>query len=840
MASGRNVINQAISLDGGDQVKKQLQDLGTTGEAAARKLERAFATVNLGKDFGAAASKFSTSFANLQTAASNFGSSVSKLGDSFGKVKSSVEGTATKIGILTLAFGAATVAVGEFVKAGLNAVDDLGDQAAAFGTTSQALQAYQIAAAASGIDTGTFGKALVKLNEVAKSLSGADTKDLVLWTQEVGRGFESATINGVKVTRTTTDASKAAGELTNKLAGLSGASLDAAKALLQLGITDFGKFKSGEQLLLRLSDAFQKFPDGANKTSIAVALLGEKLGPKLIPFLNMGSEGLKSYRNTLEALGVSLDDNAVKAAGDASDSLQFLGAVLEAFRNKFASLLAPAVSQAIEAIFASLKANGSAIDAFLKSTAASFTTFVQDLINLASGNGQAIQTQWLSDLISGFQILKTAAIDVYENALKPTFDAIRSTGPTVAAVLNSLFGTKLSGDAALIAVAIAQFLGVFKILGSVIGVVTSAFGVLYSSVGLIAPAFSVLTSAVSLTVEGVIVLGSVFASLVGWIAGAVAAVAEAGVAFLASLGPAGLVIAGIIAFAALVYLYWDQIKAATIATFTAVSSFLSQTWTTISTAVQTTFQTVVAAITNAVSAIGQLLGNLVSSFPSFAQIGTALLQPFEAAYAGIQSIMAAIVGSVQNAMASITSTIQSAYSSIMSVVSSILSAIQSAVSAAASLATGGGGGSSSSGSGFATGGYVRGAGTSTSDSIPAWLSNGEFVVRAAAVRKFGTSFFRALNGLSVPPSLRGGRAGFSVGGLVEGFNRSFVNSPAMSAPALAAANGATLPGKTFDLVIGNDRFKNLFAPEETAKNIVNFATQRKNRTLGRKPGWYGA
>ena len=39
--------------------------------------------------------------------------------------------------------------------------------------------------------------------------------------------------------------------------------------------------------------------------------------------------------------------------------------------------------------------------------------------------------------------------------------------------------------------------------------------------------------------------------------------------------------------------------------------------------------------------------------------------------------------------------------------------------------------------GFATGGLIRGPGTGTSDSIPALLSNGEYVIRAAAVRKLG-------------------------------------------------------------------------------------------------------
>jgi hypothetical protein len=49
----------------------------------------------------------------------------------------------------------------------------------------------------------------------------------------------------------------------------------------------------------------------------------------------------------------------------------------------------------------------------------------------------------------------------------------------------------------------------------------------------------------------------------------------------------------------------------------------------------------------------------------------------------------------------------------------------------------GAGGGNAYGFHLATGGRVTGPGTSTSDSIPAWLSNEEFVVKAAAVRKPG-------------------------------------------------------------------------------------------------------
>lgn len=47
--------------------------------------------------------------------------------------------------------------------------------------------------------------------------------------------------------------------------------------------------------------------------------------------------------------------------------------------------------------------------------------------------------------------------------------------------------------------------------------------------------------------------------------------------------------------------------------------------------------------------------------------------------------------------------------------------------------------------GYADGGHILGPGTGTSDSIPAWLSNGEYVIKAAAVAKYGAAFFHQLN-----------------------------------------------------------------------------------------------
>lgn len=67
---------------------------------------------------------------------------------------------------------------------------------------------------------------------------------------------------------------------------------------------------------------------------------------------------------------------------------------------------------------------------------------------------------------------------------------------------------------------------------------------------------------------------------------------------------------------------------------------------------------------------------------------------------------------------------------------------------------------------FASGGLVSGPGSATSDSIPARLSAGEYVVRAAAVREVGVAFLDSINGLSVGPRFKGGELAFAAGGLV--------------------------------------------------------------------------
>ena len=65
----------------------------------------------------------------------------------------------------------------------------------------------------------------------------------------------------------------------------------------------------------------------------------------------------------------------------------------------------------------------------------------------------------------------------------------------------------------------------------------------------------------------------------------------------------------------------------------------------------------------------------------------------------------------------------------------------------------------------ASGGYIIGPGSGTSDSVPAWLSNGEYVLSADAVSRLGVPFLNALNRGQAPHFASGGYVGDRTGSL---------------------------------------------------------------------------
>lgn len=119
--------------------------------------------------------------------------------------------------------------------------------------------------------------------------------------------------------------------------------------------------------------------------------------------------------------------------------------------------------------------------------------------------------------------------------------------------------------------------------------------------------------------------------------------------------------------------------------------------------------------------------------------------------------------------------------------------------------------------GFWSGGHVRGPGTGTSDSILARLSNGEYVLRAAAVQRYGLSFLNRINQLRMPR--------FAGGGLVSSTS-SLARSPLMSV--------ATAPDRPSGTPINLDfgslgRFQTHAEPDIAASIVKVFRTAAMQR-----------
>jgi hypothetical protein len=123
------------------------------------------------------------------------------------------------------------------------------------------------------------------------------------------------------------------------------------------------------------------------------------------------------------------------------------------------------------------------------------------------------------------------------------------------------------------------------------------------------------------------------------------------------------------------------------------------------------------------------------------------------------------------------------------------------------------------GKGFASGGFVSGDGTSTSDSIPARLSNGEYVINAKSVRRYGKGFFDRINQGAGRYSSMSGTMNFAMGGAVSNW-KDLINK-----------GGA-------NVVMGNESFNSTVAETiikgQDLKLILKRADRRFNNSTAGK------
>lgn len=615
----KNTIVQRIALEGGDAIKDQLKALGDAGEKAFAQIQAAALKADLSK-FGDSLKTFGNDLATV-------GRRLALLGAGLGT-----------------AVAGATAGLLELAKAGADAADQAGKAAEKTGLQVDAYGRLSFAAKQADVDQDQFVAGMSRLNKAIAEAAAERNKAVSALGEAQsnivqGAGFTTETFSdlGVTVTRFGSTVKKAAN--TVKQSG---------NVFKDLGIKvkdAQGNLRSTEDIIGDLADVFSKMPDGPRKSALAIELFG-KAGVQLIPFLNQGREGIKELGKEAERLGITFTKQQAEVGDALGDTLDEVSAATKGIRDQLGLIFAPGFTALAAGLRDVIVQNKDAILAFGRALNQKILEGIRDLLFALIGQDDRVRNPWI--LIWRDAILQFGrdVAAVVNNVVLPLFKGIRDGAQKVADALNAVFGTNITGGELLIGAALLQLLGVFRLIASASGVVVSALRLIGA---VIATIFS----------EGVIAAASTFFSTI--ITGATAFIG-----FIASLvGWPALIIAGLVAAAAAIFIFWDDIVAAA--------------------------KTALAAIQGLFTAenLAKLFDGLLEAGK---QAGELLVEAFKLAMQGIgvalqaaATLVAGFVQGVVTAIAGLAAQVLPSWDTIAAVGSAIWSQISSAAVAAFGL-----------------------------------------------------------------------------------------------------------------------------------------------------------
>ncbi|MET4240317.1 hypothetical protein [Bradyrhizobium sp. RT10b] len=525
--------------------------------------------------------------------------------------------------------------------------------------------------------------------------------------------------------------------------------------------------------------------------------------------------------------------------GPLLSSLIAFGNQVEQIRQQFIGNFGPAAAQLVDLISRVVGANASAINRFFAEASAK----VQAML---SQNGPQI-TKFLENIgtaaaavFNGFIQAAPAVIDFFNNQIVPAVQKVVGFFNGLASAINAVFGTRLTAGSLVMVAIIAQMTGSIRLLMAV----TKTFGATWGALGGIIAAVGQILNTVfggNAVTGGIIRMGTSVATSGGLFRTLFAVVRAgipvfsalaAGVAALfgVSFGSAVIIVAALTAalIALLTQVNWPAFLAAASAAIQGIIGF---------------FQRLLQGAVNIAGAIVSALSSAWSGITAGAAAAAAgvsaawnaVVQFFVSAWAtilqGATALMSSVVAAMQSGFDAATSVAKGWYDSVIGFFADIISKAKSVAAAIADAVGGGGGGSEPQQN--ARGGFIRGPGSGTSDSILSWLSNGEFVIKAAAVKKWGVGFFSALNNMREP-------GGFATGGFV----RAAASAVLPPVPRFAAGGpviiggGAGGGGNPFTLQIGGEEFGGLTASDDAVDKLGRYSVRKQVRSAGRKPTWF--
>jgi hypothetical protein len=647
-----------------------------------------------------------------------------------------------QIGTAFAAVGAAALSgLAVMVKESINAADEIGKMSDKLGIATEDLSALGYAAEQNGASLEAFEKGALKLN---KSIAAAASS-----TGTASKMFDEL---GVSVT-------------------------DAG-----------GQTRSTNDIFRDLADRFQDMESGAQKSALAQELFG-KTGADLIPLLNQGSEGLAAFATEAQELGLIIEGETAQSAALFNDQLDVMNKAVKGVANDIASEMLPVLNAYSAQLVKNSKDNNKAArgSGFFATSLKLVISVGEILISLLRLVGNVVGFLF-AQMIDGFAE-SFRAMTAFGKALVGTGKAVAQllTGDIQGAVQTA--NDAIGGFGNALGDGFRRRLALFSSFAKDTVDEATGLGATLSAVWsneqpVLAQAAE---EAVQATADAVVEpLTQAVERQRTTMRQATKTVDEYAQRLERNLGKAldliktdaermaeeildldEVLIAGAITqgeYEAAVSLLRDRYDEATIA-----ARQLAEEGARVAESVRTPLEQYQASVEQldqllAAGAISQeTYGRAVEA--AFSQAGLAVEQTEQKVETlGITS---------RGAAEALWDTFQGALfdpfnASLLDMVANFARALAEMALAAAKQKALEAlfGGATETAAGFATGGYVAGPGSSTSDSIPARLSNGEYVMQAAAVRKYGVGFMSAINGMRTPSSTSVPR--FAEGGMVGG------------------------------------------------------------------------
>lgn len=510
MATTPRTISQRIALEGAEELQKQLEAIGRTGEDAFKRNADAIAlAARRLEGFVTLVARVETAFAGIGRAAGNFGQALGGVGTALNAFESSVGRVVRNVALLAGGgglIGAAGVGLARFATSAAKAADDTQENASAIGLSTEAYRRLQTATENAGLKQGQFQQVMARLNDQFSDARKAQTDfrvaqqraaDGVQFTDEQIKKLSESVNNSKNIfTRFRIDVSRGL--------GLEEAILQAGDALKGL--------RSDQE---RAAAGFDFFSARGARAGTALAGIRDAAKGTREEF------GLLATIEQRSPVGIAAAESLEKLTKVAKDAKQALGLVFS-----------PVLQTAADALRQAILRNFNTFDEFAKRIERTVRPVIEDLIRLISGDDANIQNRWIVETRDKVVELGQSISKVVKSVIGPAFEVLMAGAQAAADGINKVFGTNLTGtDVAVIAV-----------LGKVTG------------------AFDALVKAANLAVAAVVLF---FAAL---------RVPAAVLTGLALIGGAPAVVAAAFATAAAaIVLNWDKVKEAGLSAWDEIS-----------------------------------------------------------------------------------------------------------------------------------------------------------------------------------------------------------------------------------------------------------------------------